>query len=101
LPIALMRRSSVELAAGKGGQAGEDAQRALTQLQAAAPPGEFSSIIGRTYLNLGRSLESQGKRDEAEAAFRSAAEHLQNALGPNHPDTRSALQLAQLNKSYQ
>jgi serine/threonine protein kinase/Tfp pilus assembly protein PilF len=95
LPIALMRRSSVELAAGQGGQAGEDAQRALTQLQAAVPPGEFSSIIGRTYLNLGRSLESQGQHHEAEAAFRSAAEHLQNALGPNHLDTRSALQLAE------
>ena len=101
LPVALMRRSMVELAAGRPVQAGEDARRGLTQLQAASPPGAFSSMIGRTYLNLGRALESQGKRDDAEAAFRSAAEHLQNTLGPNHPDTRSALQLAQLNELYQ
>jgi serine/threonine protein kinase len=101
LPVALMRRSRVELAAGRPVQAGEDARRGLTQLQAASPPGAFSSMIGRTYLNLGRALQSQGKRDEAEAAFRSAAEHLQNALGPNHPDTRSALQLADLNKHRQ
>jgi len=101
LPVALMRRSTVELAAGQPERAGEDAQRALTQLQAAVPPGAFSSMIGRTYLNLGRALHSQGKRDEAEAAFRLAAEHLQNALGPNHTDTRSALQLAELNKPHQ
>jgi serine/threonine protein kinase/Tfp pilus assembly protein PilF len=101
LPVALMRRSTVELAAGQPERAGEDAQRALTRLQAAVPPGTFSSMIGRTYLNLGRALHSQGKRDEAEAAFRLAAEHLQNALGPNHTDTRSALQLAELNKPHQ
>jgi serine/threonine protein kinase len=101
LPIALTRRSTVELTAGRPGQAGEDAQRALTLLQAAVPPGAFSSVIGRTYLNLGRALQSQGKRHEAEAAFRLAAEHLQNALGPNHADTRSALQLAELNKPHQ
>ena len=56
LPVALMRRSTVELAAGQPERAGEDAQRALTQLQAAVPPGTFSSMIGRTYLNLGRAL---------------------------------------------
>ena len=101
LPVALMRRSTVELAAGQPERAGEDAQRALPQLQAAVPPGTFSSMIGRTYLNLGLALQSQGKRHEAEVAFRLAAEHLQNSLGPNHPDTRSALQLAELNKPHQ
>ena len=45
LPVALMRRSTVELAAGQPERAGEDAQRALTQLQAAVPPGTFSSMI--------------------------------------------------------
>jgi eukaryotic-like serine/threonine-protein kinase len=101
LPVVLMRRSTVELAAGQPERAGEDAERALTQLQAAVPHGAFSSMIGRTYLNLGRALQSEGKRDQAEAAFRSAAEQLQNSLGPDHPDTRGALQLAQLNKLYQ
>jgi serine/threonine protein kinase/Tfp pilus assembly protein PilF len=101
LPVALMRRSTVELAAGRPDQAGEDAQRALRLLRAASPPRAFSSMIGRAYLNLGRALRSQGKRAEAGAAFRSAAEHLENTLGSNHPDTRSALQLAELNESHQ
>jgi eukaryotic-like serine/threonine-protein kinase len=95
LPLALVRRSTVELAAERPAQARDDAQQALKLLQAASAPGAFSSIAGRAYLNLGRALQSQGKRDEAEAAFRSAAENLQNTLGPEHPDTRSARQMAE------
>jgi eukaryotic-like serine/threonine-protein kinase len=95
LPIVLIRRSTVELEAGRPAQAAVDAQQALRQLQAASPPGAFSSLIGRAYLNLGRALQFQGKRDEAHAAFRSAAEHLQNTLGPDHPDTGRARQLAE------
>jgi hypothetical protein len=37
---------------------------------------------------------AQGKTDEARAAARTAVEHLQSTLGPDHPDTRSARQLA-------
>jgi serine/threonine-protein kinase len=95
LPIAFMRRSTVELAAGRPAQAASDAQHALSLLQAASPPGKFSSNIGRAHLNLGRALQAQGKSEEARAAFRSAAENLQNTLGPDHPDTRSAQQLAE------
>jgi serine/threonine-protein kinase len=94
LPIALMYRSTVELAASRPGPAADDAQRALTLLQAASPPGAFSSNIGRAYLSLGRALESQGKPDAANAAFRSAAEHLQNTLGADNSDTRSARRMA-------
>jgi hypothetical protein len=65
-------------------------------LQANAQPGIFSSYLGRAYLALARALDAQGKRDEARAAGRSATEQLQNALGPDHPDTRSARQLASL-----
>jgi tetratricopeptide (TPR) repeat protein len=90
-----MRRCTVELEAGRPSQAAADVLRALKQLQAASPPGTFSSNIGRAYLNLGRALQAQGKSEEARAAFRSAAENLQNTLGPDHPDTRSARQLAE------
>jgi hypothetical protein len=38
---------------------------------------------------------AQGKTDEARAAARTAVEHLQSAVGPDHPDTRSAWQLAE------
>jgi eukaryotic-like serine/threonine-protein kinase len=99
LPIVLLRRSKVELEAGRPGQAADDAQQALKLLQSDSASGgasrRFSSSTGRAYLNLGRALQVQGKRDEANAAFRSAAEHLQNTLGPDHAETRNALQLAE------
>ena len=95
LPIVLIRRSTVELEAGRPGQAGDDALRALKQLQGAAPVGMMSSNIGRAYLNLGRALQAQGKPNEARAAFRSAAENLQATLGPDSPDTRSVREMAE------
>ncbi|HEY6376320.1 MAG TPA: protein kinase [Edaphobacter sp.] len=95
LPTFLVRRSDIELQLGHADQAEADAARALSLLQASAQVGAFSSTLGRAYLTLGRGLQSQGKRDEAHAAFRSAAEHLENALGPDHPDTLIALRLAE------
>lgn len=97
LPIALVRRATVELASGRPDRASADAERALTLLKSASSSDEYSSVIGGAYLILGRAMQAQGKRDEANAAFRSAAEHLQNTLGADHPETRSALQLASLN----
>jgi tetratricopeptide (TPR) repeat protein len=94
LPIVLGRRSSVELQLGRPDDAAADASRALSQLQAAGQPGTYSSTLGRAYLTLGRALEAQGKQVEAHTAFRSALEHIQSALGQDHPDTRSARQLA-------
>jgi len=96
LPIVLLRRSTVELAAGLPSQAADDANRALTLFQAAVPPSTFSSHVGHAYLNLGRALQAQGKTEEARTAFQSAVEHLQSALGPDHPDTRGARQLAHM-----
>ncbi|HXP86430.1 MAG TPA: protein kinase [Bryobacteraceae bacterium] len=95
LPILLVRRSSIELDLRRTDEAAADAARALSLLQVAAQPGTFSGNLGRAYLTLGRALQAQGKGDEARAAFHSAAEHLQNALGPDHPDTRSARLLAE------
>ena len=93
LPIVLVRRSTVETEAGQPSRAADDAERALTLLKSASPPAAFSSHIGRAYLNLGRALLAQGKRDEANAAFRPALENLQNTVGPDNPDTRSARRL--------
>ena len=73
-----------------------DAARALEQFRAAVQPGTFSSYVGAAYLKLGAALQAEGKTDEARAAFRSAAEHLQATLPPDHPDTRNARQLAGL-----
>jgi len=95
LPTFLVRRSDVELQLGEPGRAEDDATRAMGLLQASAQLGAFSSTRGRAYLTLGRALQSQGKLGEAHAAFHSAAEHLQSTLGPDHPDTRRALLLAE------
>ena len=62
-------------------------------VQSSAPPGTFSSIIGRAHMALGRALQARGKRDEALASFRAAAEHLEKALGADNPETREARQL--------
>jgi serine/threonine protein kinase len=57
LSTLLMRRSKIELEAGRLNQASSDATRALDQLQRAAEPGTFSSAIGHAYLILGRALQ--------------------------------------------
>jgi serine/threonine-protein kinase len=95
LPVFLARRAGVELQLGRSDQAEADASRGLSLSQASAQVRTFSSTLGRVYLALGRALQAQGKADEARSAFHSAAENLQDALGPDHPDTRTAIQLAE------
>jgi hypothetical protein len=63
----------------------------LNLLQGPTDSGAFSMNVGRSYLALGRALQAEGKPDEADAAFRSAAEHLEKTLGPDHPESRAAL----------
>jgi len=96
LPAVLLRRATIELAAARPAQAAADATRAATLLQSASPPGTFSSHIGAAYLKLGESMQAQGKANEARAAFRSAAEHLEKTLGPDHPDSQAARRLVSL-----
>ncbi len=99
LHIYLIRRSEIELQAGQKEEALADAGRVLSQLRADAEPGTFSSYLGQAYLAEARALLAQGKTSEARAAASSAAEQLQNTLGPDHRDTRSARQLAGLDSS--
>jgi eukaryotic-like serine/threonine-protein kinase len=97
LPALLARRSAVELKTGESDKARVDAERALSLLQAYTGTGAFSCHIGRIYLALGRALQAQGKADEAGAAFRSGAEHLEKTLGLDHPEVRAARQFADPN----
>ena len=90
----LVRISGIELQAGHTEEALADASGALPLLQKAALPGRFSADVGEAYLAKGRALQGQGKSEEAHAAFRSAAANLEDALGPDHPDSRAARQLA-------
>jgi len=94
LPTLFVRRSSIQLDLQRPQQAASDSAKALELLRPITQQGTFSSIAGRAYLTLGRALQSQGKIEEARSAFRSAVEHLESTLGPDHPDTRSARDLA-------
>ncbi len=91
---ALVHRSEIALQAGRPGDALRDASRALPILQEAALPDSFSADVGYACLSLGRALRAAGRSDEAYANFRSAAQHLEGALGTDHPDARIARQLA-------
>jgi eukaryotic-like serine/threonine-protein kinase len=95
LPTVYQRRAKVELQAGRPDVAATDVALALNLLQKDLPLRTLSSKSGRAHLLLARVLMAQGKTDEARAAARTAVEHLQSAVGPDHPDTRSARQLAE------
>jgi len=96
LPIVLIRRASIELQAERPSQAAADALRAVNLLQSAAPKGTFSSHIGAAYLELGQSLQAEGKVEEARGAFRSATEHLEKTLGPDDQRSQAARRFAGL-----
>ena len=97
LPLLLNRRAVVELELRQPDQARVDAARALALLQSSLGTDAFSMEIGRSFLAQGRALQAESKADEARSAFRSAAEHFEKTLGPDHPDSRSARQIAELN----
>ena len=102
LPLYYQRRGLIELQAGRPDAAVADMTKALELFQADMSRGVFSYRTGRAYLFLeARALKAQGKEEDARAAARTAAEHLQSAAGLDHPDTRSARQLAGLDPSGQ
>lgn len=90
LPVMLLRRATVRLAASHPAEAEADATRALELLHAAAEPGTSSSYAGGAYLKLGTALQAEGKFPEALVAFRSAVDQLEKTVGPDHPDTHAA-----------
>ncbi len=99
LSTALVRRADLLLQLERPAEAATDASRALAMLQEGAPPKTRSSSIGRAQLALGRALTALGKRKEAALALRSAAENFEDALGAEHPETRSARRLAAVDGS--
>jgi tetratricopeptide (TPR) repeat protein len=97
----LMMRSDMERRMGQAGTGVVDAERAIGILKKTTDPGTFSRYLGQAYNTLGRALQDQGERDEARAAFRTAAKHLQVTLGPDHPETRRVLALAETERTHQ
>jgi serine/threonine-protein kinase len=96
LPVILLRRARIELDARQPAEAEADALRALTLLRGSIPAESLCSYAGDAYLALGRAFQAEGKTDEARAAFRSAVEQLEPTVGSDHPDTRAARRLAEL-----
>jgi len=93
LPTFLRQRSEIETLLGMPDEAVADARRAVDAIQEAAEPGTSSSNLGYADAALGRALRAQGKESEAQQAFQSAAEQLERALGPDHPDSRAMREL--------
>jgi tetratricopeptide (TPR) repeat protein len=91
----LVSRSDIQRELGRTDAAAADAGRALKITLDATQAGTFSTAPGRAYVALGRALQEQGKREEARVAFRSAVEHLESALGPDHAETQAARELAE------
>jgi serine/threonine-protein kinase len=94
LPNLLWHRAAIETDCGQLVPAEHDARQALALLQAAAQPGDFSTFMGHAYLALARTLSAQGRRTEAHGAALRASDQLERAVGPRHPDTRAAKELA-------
>jgi hypothetical protein len=83
----------VELDLQRAQEALSDANRAVGILEA-GKRGTYSSSMGRAQLTLGRAMLAAGKTDEGRRMLLSAADQLQNAVGPDHPDTQKARRLA-------
>jgi eukaryotic-like serine/threonine-protein kinase len=69
------------------------AQTALDEAQALQGGIRYSNRTGLSYLSLAEARFAEGKADEARQALSSALEHLNEALGLEHPATRRAIAL--------
>jgi len=87
-------RSEIEISSGLSERAVSDAANALEMTKNMANPGTYNASVGQCALALGTALEAEGKHDQARASALNAAEHFKHALGPYHPQTLAALQLA-------
>jgi serine/threonine-protein kinase len=96
LPVILIRRAEVALAAAQGDRGLADGQRALALWQATQGTSALSSWQGQAYLVQARALRALGRQSEAQSTGAEAARHLAPTLGPDHRLTREARQLAAL-----
>jgi tetratricopeptide (TPR) repeat protein len=94
MPTLLRHRASIETAIRQFAPAESDARQALQLLLQQARPGEFSQSTGHAYLTLARCLTAQGRGAEGRAMAQHAADQLEKSIGADHPDTRSARELA-------
>jgi len=91
-----LERADIEISSGLSERAASDAATALEMAKNMTNPGTFNTSIGQCFLTLARALEAEGKHDQARASALNAVEHFQHLLGPAHPQTLAARQLAGL-----
>lgn len=94
LPRFLYRRAALEFERADLEKSELDVQRAINLLQQSLGRDALSFHFGECYITEGRILERQQKTDQARAAFHLAATNFEKALGPDHPQTRTAQYLA-------
>jgi serine/threonine-protein kinase len=94
IPVLLGRRAEFERRLGRIDSAVADVNQALSLVRPRVPSGAFSIVLGRLELTLGRALAAQGKTADAHAAFAAAVQQLDGTVGPDHPDTKAARELA-------
>ena len=95
LPDLYIDRSAIDLASGHAGQAETDAGLAIAALHMDDRSQEVSCTLGRAYLAQARALAVEGKSSQARSIASLALFQLRGSLGPDHPDSRTAQQLAQ------
>jgi len=88
-------RSRAQLLMDEGDLSGAqvDAQQALALAQSLQKSTHPSVRTGNTWLMLGRVLHRQGKRSEAQVAFRNAVDHLGKSVDATHPSLVAAQEL--------
>jgi hypothetical protein len=95
LPTFRLRRADIEIELRLPDAAVADAKAAVTALTQSAAPGTLSETLGQAYLTLGKGYQARGSSTEAREAFRTALNHLDSVVGPDHPSTREARELAE------
>jgi len=95
VPVMLIYRARIELAAQELAAAEADLHRSLGLLAAKAQPGDYSMYVGRAELTLARVLSAQGRVADARREAQLAAQQLTRSEGAEHPETRTALELGQ------
>jgi tetratricopeptide (TPR) repeat protein len=95
MPVMLRHRATIETSLKQFAAAESDARQALSLLLQRSHAGEFSQSTGLAYLTLARCLAAEGRDAEGRSMAQRAADELEKSIGSDHPDTRSARELAQ------
>lgn len=90
VPRLLVRRAELFIELDRSAEAVNDASAALEFYLTTVAPDERTSYAGMAYLALARAQRDIGQVDDSATAFSAAADHLEGALGPDHPLSRQA-----------